>query len=87
MVKTTGLASGRAFYPSVGIPTYTKRNDMAGITGKLAKCLDTRFDVDDSNMAEITGKLVKCLDTRFDVDDSIVAVTSIANFSSWPDTI
>jgi hypothetical protein len=65
MVKTTGLASGRAFYPSVGIPTYTKRNDMAGITGKLAKCLDTRFDV----------------------DDSIVAVTSIANFSSWPDTI
>ena len=67
MVKTTGLASGRAFYPSVGILsyTYTKRDDMAGITGKL----------------------VKCLDTRFDVDDSIVAVISIANFSSWPDTI
>ncbi|KAK2149036.1 hypothetical protein LSH36_471g06000 [Paralvinella palmiformis] len=38
------------------------------------------------DMAGVTDKLVKRLDTRLDVDDSVVAATSIANFSSWPDT-
>ena len=60
------------------------QNELCGVKLKenVRQLADKRED-----MAGVTDKLVKRLDTRFDVNDSIVAATSIANLSSWPDTL